>query len=308
MVPPHGGRCPSNREILDLFERALAESRDDPRLARPCSAELAANVAAVRVERIEMTEAWAEEALALARGVGEDVERQVLYALAWTRSLGGHPVDDLCERFRELTEDSAFYMAPSPERVAAQRLVWRGSIAGGAQALNRLLDMADERGEPSSYALQRLHLCELELRAGGWDVAEHLLDEWAESSNASCSSGRCTSGAARSSPPGGASAKRHVSWADEAIARAGRAGRLGRVGGDSARWELQVCWPGPAPRPERCARPGVTRTRGVEDPGVFPAAPELVEMLVELGGLDEAAEAVARLAELAEPQDHPGAA
>ena len=98
-------------------------------------AELAANVAAVRVERIEMTAAWAEEALALARRVGEDVERQVLYALAWARSLGGRPVDDLCERFRELTEDSAFYMAPSPERVAAQRLVWRGCIGEARKAL-----------------------------------------------------------------------------------------------------------------------------------------------------------------------------
>ena len=34
-----------------------------------------------------------------------------------------------------------------------------------------------------SYALQRLHLCELELRAGEWDAAARLLDEWAESSD-----------------------------------------------------------------------------------------------------------------------------
>ncbi len=178
-----GGDVQSNREILDLFERALAESREDPRLRAAVLAELAANVAAVRVERIEMTAAWAEEALALARRVGDDVERQVLYALAWARSLGGRPVDDLCERFRELTEESAFYMAPSPERVAAQRLVWRGCIGEARDALTSLLDMADERGEPSSYALQRLHLCELELRAGGWDAAARFLDEWSESSD-----------------------------------------------------------------------------------------------------------------------------
>ena len=36
-----------------------------------------------------------------------------------------------------------------------------------------------------SYALQRLHLCELELRAGEWDAAAQLLDEWAESTDAS---------------------------------------------------------------------------------------------------------------------------
>ena len=52
----------------------------------------------------------------------------MLYALAWARSLSGRPIDDLCERFRELTGGAAFYMAPSPERVAVQRLVWRGEI------------------------------------------------------------------------------------------------------------------------------------------------------------------------------------
>jgi len=44
-----------------------------------------------------------------------------------------------------------------------------------------LLQQADDRGEAESYALQRLHLCELELRAGDWAAAGHLLDEWAES-------------------------------------------------------------------------------------------------------------------------------
>src|SRR4029450_5645622 len=42
---------------------------------------------------------------------------------------------------------------------------------------------AHARGEPSSYALQRLHVCELELRAAEWAAAERHLDEWAESSD-----------------------------------------------------------------------------------------------------------------------------
>jgi DNA-binding CsgD family transcriptional regulator len=48
-----------------------------------------------------------------------------------------------------------------------------------------------------------------------------------------------------------------------------------------------------------------TRREGVDDPGVFPVAPELVEALVEVRELDEAKAVTARLRELAEAQDHP---
>jgi len=42
-----------------------------------------------------------------------------------------------------------------------------------------LLSVADERGGGRVYALARLHMCELHLRAGEWDAASVLLDEWA---------------------------------------------------------------------------------------------------------------------------------
>jgi DNA-binding CsgD family transcriptional regulator len=48
-----------------------------------------------------------------------------------------------------------------------------------------------------------------------------------------------------------------------------------------------------------------TRREGVDEPGVFPVAPELVEALVELGELDQARAVTARLRELAEQQEHP---
>ena len=44
---------------------------------------------------------------------------------------------------------------------------------------------------------------------------------------------------------------------------------------------------------------------GVEDPGVFPVAPELVEALAELGRLEEAEAVTHRLARLSEEQAHP---
>jgi DNA-binding NarL/FixJ family response regulator len=302
-----GGDVRSNREILDFFEKALAESTEDPRLRAAVLGELAANVAAVRVERIGMTEAWAEEALALARSVDDDAERPVLYALAWARTLGGRPVDDLCDRFRELTEESAYYMAPSPERVAVQRLVWRGSIQEARDALTRLLDMADERGEPSSYALQRLHVCELELRAGGWDAAARLLDEWAESSDKTLllwpMYERCRALLA----VGRGDTADAVRWADEAIARAKQTGcNWDRLEATRALGMSRLL----SREPELAAEAlrwvwAHTENEGVDDRGAFPAAPELVEALVELGEVEEATAVVERLAELAEAQDHP---
>jgi ATP/maltotriose-dependent transcriptional regulator MalT len=46
---------------------------------------------------------------------------------------------------------------------------------------------------------------------------------------------------------------------------------------------------------------------GVDEPGVFPVAPELVHALTELGELDEAESVTDRLAQLAERQAHPWA-
>ena len=48
-----------------------------------------------------------------------------------------------------------------------------------------------------------------------------------------------------------------------------------------------------------------TQREGVEEPGAFPVAPELVEALVELGGADEARAVTERLRELAARQEHP---
>ena len=174
-----GGTVADNDEIQAHLEAALAAAGTVARDRAPVLAEMAENVAAVRVERMQEAEAWALEALRASRRAGPHVERLALYALAWTRSMSGNPIDDLCERFRGVS-DEAFFIAQSPERIAGQRLVWRGEIGPAREALTRLMVMADQRGEPASYALQRLHLCELELRTGGWEEAERLLDEWAE--------------------------------------------------------------------------------------------------------------------------------
>lgn len=300
-----GGDVEDNDEILRLLERALVESGEDQRLRTPVLAELAENVAAIRLERISMAEAWALQALDAA-GVDPDAERLALYALAWARSLGGRAIDDLCERFRAAS-DAAFYVAQTPERVAGQRLVWRGNVDEARDLLMRLWQMADDRGEPSPFALQRLHLCELELRIGAWDAAERLLDEWGESTDrylllwpmyercrALLAVGRGDVGEA-------------VRWSEDAIARGRSTGsrwdqleaqralgtaRLLAGEVEAAAETLRAVW-------EHTVR------QGIEEPGVFPVAPDLVEALVALDELDAASDVTARIAELADAQLHP---
>ena len=300
------GEVSGNDDIQRYLEQALVESGDDVRARASVLADMAENAAVVRVERIAEAEAWALEALPATPGTEPELERRALYALAWTRSLGGRAIDDVSERFRSTSSDPA-YLAHSPERVAGQRLVWRGEIAAARAVLTRQLAEADERGEASSYALQRLHLCELELRAGEWDAAEQLLDEWAESADRELLHWpmyeRCRAllAAGRGFP---AETRR---WGTEAETRASAAGvrwdqlealralataELLVHEADRAAERLHEAW-------EHTVR------EGIGDPGVFPVAPELVEALVERGDLEQARAVTARLQQLAEQQDHP---
>jgi DNA-binding CsgD family transcriptional regulator len=290
-------------EIQVHLERALSEQPDTATRAAAL-ASMAQGVAAVRVERIREAEAWAREAVSTASTTR--VLQSALYALGWTRALAGHSIDDLCDRFRESAE-TALYMAESPERVAGQRLVWRGELSEARTALTRLLAMADERGEPSSYALQRLHLCELELRAGDWAAAERLLDEWALSTDRvvllwpmyeRC---RALVAAGRGRPD---EAER---WAEEAIARADATGvRWDRFESVRALGIVDLLRQEPQKAAERL-RPVWTHMEReeVEDPGVFPVVAELVEALTAVGEHDEAVSVTERLRRLAEEQAHP---
>jgi len=298
------GEVAGNDDVVRYLQRALAESEGDVRLRAIVLAEIAANEALARVERIPDAEERALEALETGRGAGPEVERGALYALAWARSLRGRAIDDLCERFRDVSEAAA-YLAFSPDRAAAQRLVWRGHVGEARATLARLLSLADERGEPVSYTLLRLHLCELELRIGAWDDAARLLDEWSREGELlvwPCYE-RCRAllAAGRGLPD------ETEHWAAKAIARAQRTGlhwdvlEVLRARGIAALL---------AGEPERAVESlrevwEHTRREGADEPGVFPAAPDLVEALVELGELEEAQVVIDRLRELSEEQEHP---
>jgi DNA-binding CsgD family transcriptional regulator len=301
-----GGAVRSNDEIRGFLERALAESEGVPDARAAVLANMSSNEAVIRVERIADAEAWAEEALATVGHRGPEMERWALYTLAWTRSLRGRPIDDLRARFAAAS-DQATYILGSPERIAGQQLVWRGRLDEARALLSSLLSLADIRGETVSYALSRLHLCELELRAGEWDEAARLLDEWAEPSERELLTWPMYERCRALLAVGRGFVDETERWAVEAVTRAEETG----VGWDrleASRARGTAALLGHDPRRAAEELGGVwahTERVGVEEPGVFPVAPELVEALVGLGEIPKARAVSVRLRELADRQKHP---
>src|SRR4051794_32858305 len=291
-------------EIERHLDLALAEESDEPVVRTNALATRSSLAINCSVARLRAAEDWALEALELAPQVGRDAERMALYALGWARAIRGLSIDDLCARSGAAT-DAGSYIVAAPERVAGQRHIWRGELSEARAVLGRLLALADERSEPASYALQRLHMCELELRAGDWPSVARRLDEWEETDADFLIRPmyqRCHALLAA----GLGLPEESERWAADAIARAETVG---------CRWDwletrrAQGMAALLAREPARAAehlRPvwEHTEREGVE-PGVFPAAPDLVEALVELEALDEALAVADRVREHAERCEHP---
>lgn len=291
-------------DYRQCLERARTEAAADPALHASIVARMSSAV--ISVERIAEAEARALEVLPAAENAGPDVERAVLFALAWARALRGRAIDEVCERWNALSATPG-HLAVSPERVAGQRHVWRGELDQARVVFERLLTRSDERGEVISYIWARLHICELALRVGDWQTAQRLLDEWEETAEREffvepyhkrC---RALLAAGRGLP-------------DEALRWS--ADTIGRAEAIDFQWDwleglrargivaLLVGEPVHAVQSLRLAWEHITR-EGVDEPGVFPVAPDLVEALVELGEVDQAHAVTSRLQVLAEQQGHP---
>ena len=298
------GVVSDNDEIRGYLDEALEASGDDETLRATMLLEIAENEVVIRVQRIPTAEAWGLDALPAAEAAGGDLERHALYTLAWVRALRGVSIDDLCARYHDVSE-TASLLGESPERVAAQRLVWRGDLGPGRELLDRLRALADERGESYSYILMRLHLCQLELRAGSWDAAARLLDEWAASSERVMwpMYERCRGllAAGRGFPD------EAEDWAAQTLEKAARTGtNWDRLEALRARGLAALLVQEPGRAAESLAAVWEhTRREGVDEPGVFPVAPELVEALVELERLEDAAAVADRLRALSAEQEHP---
>ena len=300
----NGSAVPTYFDRRAHFEHALAEAGADPALRAHALASMALSTAAEGVERIRDVEAWAGEALEA--GAGPRVERLALRALGWARSLGGRPIDDVCDRFAAASP-GAVQLVDSPEPVAALRLVWRGDLARARVTLTRFLRLADARDESVSYAWMRLNLCELGLRAADWATVSRLLDEWAESADEELlitpTYQRCRALVAAGRGLGDEARR----WAEPALEAAEPLGFRWQV--LESRRALGIAAllahdPGAAAGHLRAVWDHTLR-EGVDEPGAFPVAPELAGALAELGELAEAQAVADRLRGLAEEQEHP---
>ena len=299
-----GGSIRGIPDTERYLDRALAESGGDPRLRALVLAKKSHLVAATATA-VRSAESWAREALPVARATSPELERLALHGLGWARALRGLPIDEVCERFR-VASDAASHITDSPEPVQGLRLLWRGHIGEARAVLTRFLALADARGEEVSYALQRLNLCDLELRAGSWDAATRLLDEWEsadrqlliratyERSRALLAAGRGEADVA-------------ARLAASAYAQAEPGGYAWQMLESLRARGIAALLAGEPERAAECLRRvwSHLEREGVDEPGAFPVAPDLVEALAELGERDEALAAIERLRALSEQQEHP---
>ena len=296
-----GGTVDSHAERARHYAHALAESTGDPDLSARVLAMQAFNDVIVGVERIREASALPDISRA-----GPHVERLTLCVLAWARCLRGQRFDDVCERFRA-SSHGAVHLVDSPEPVMGLRLSWRGEMDQARATTTRFLSLADERGEAVSYTWLRLNLCGLELRAGRWAAAAQLLDEWAESSDRGLLSTPAYQYNRALLAAGRGRSDEVERWATPALADAEARGyRWHALEARRALGTAALLAHDPV-RAADMLRPVWEHTvrEGIDEPGAFPVAGDLVEALVELGERSEALAVTERLIELSEQQQHP---
>jgi DNA-binding CsgD family transcriptional regulator len=276
------------------IERALEAAGGDLELRRRVLALKALSTAAEGVERIPEAIVWGLESLP---------EPDALRALGWARALRGLEIEGVCDQF-EATVGPGAHLIDSPAPLMALRRSWRGEVGPAREETTQFLELAAERGEGVGYAWLRLNLTEIELRAGEWDAAEQLLDEWEASDEgellitptyqrcrALLAAGRGDPEAARrwATPALEEAERRGYTWQILESHRALGAAALLAHDPEQAAGHLRLVY-------AHCQR------EGIEEQGAFPVAADLLEALGELGADDEAAAVRARLAALAHDQ------
>ena len=288
--------------------RAIAESAADPGLHARALAKRVEVLVVHRVRRIVEAEQLASKAVAAARSAAPEAERRALVALAWARVMRGRAIDDLVERSAGVVPAALSLYEGSLERPAGVRLAFRGELTKAREVFRRLLAAADERGESRSGLAFVVQLCEVELRAGRGSAAKRALEDWGQSiglelAEASGALARVQAAlAALRGEPGLATAQAaEVLEAEESGALDWDRLEALRVTGLAALSERD-----PARAISNLAPVWEhTLQEGVEDPGAFPVAGDLVEALAEAGRLEQANEVIGRLGELASEQQHP---
>jgi DNA-binding CsgD family transcriptional regulator len=291
-------------EALSRLDHALAESGGDQELRAQILAETSRMHSITRFCDLDEAEALATESLEVAQLAGPEEERWALCALAWIRFLRGRPFDDLQEQADSVPQGSSLYET-SIEWITGTRLVCRGEFEEARALFGRLSALAEERGEARSGLLMYHGFTEIELRAGNVAGASErmaLSPEWMAFEEAHTDASRMA--VLEALRGRGDDAER---WAAETISTIGPTGMRREV---TEAWRARGIVALFRHEPKEAAealRPIWEHTvqEGIEELGIWPMAPDLVEPLVELAEMDEALAVTERLERLAEDQEHP---
>ncbi len=287
---------------------AIEQANDDPDLRARALARRSLLLAVNRAHRLADAERMASDAVAIARSAAPDVLRRALVALAWVRIMRGKAVDDLLERSAHMPPITSSLYDTSVERPAGVRFAFRGELARSREVLQRLLACADQRGESRSGVICTFQLCEVEMRAGDVHALTRALHDWAQwnalepeapafgtraeavlaalrgdARRATELSAACLE---RAAPPDGSV------WDQLEARRATGLVALLERDPEKAVASIEPVWEH-------------MRREGIDDPGTFPVAGDLVEALAELGRLERARAVIEWLEPLAVDQQHP---
>lgn len=291
-------------EALSRLDRALAECAGDAELRPRVLAEKSKMLSVTRFGDLDEAEALATESLDMAQLAGPEEERWALSALAWIRLLRGRPLDDLREQADSVPQGSSLYET-SIEWIKGTQLVCRGEFEEARRLFERLRSLAEDRGEARSGLLMYHGLTEIELRAGNVAGASELMaisQEWSAFEHENTDASRMAVLEALRGHPDDAER-----WAVETIRSVGPTGMRREV---TEAWRARGIVALLRHEPQQAAevlRPiwEHTMQEGIDELGIWPMAPDLVEALVELGELDETLAVTDRLERLAAEQQHP---
>ena len=292
------------------LELAIAETQSEPELRATALAAKSVLLSVIRVERIDVAETCAHQAKRLATSRGAPLPPQVLQALAWVRVMGGRALDDLMAM--SSPHESASLSESSIDRQLGIRLMFRGQVAKARTVFGKLSALADERGEARFRAAIQIQLSEVELRAGRVRECARLVDqqhEWAALDDLDANWARCQAllAAVKGNPR---DTERWVARVTAMVADSEE--DPGLLWDELEVWRARGIAALLMRRPDRAAEAlGLvwehTNREGINDPGAFPVASDLVEALIGLGRITEAAAVTDRLRGLADSQCHPWA-
>jgi DNA-binding NarL/FixJ family response regulator len=286
-------------------EQALTEAGSDPELRASALGLKIRLLATAHVERLDVAEDLASEALESAQQVGPEATGQMMGEVAWIRLLRGRPLEgnsptEVLSASGSIANDGAL------ARAAGLAHAFRGEVRPARAIFERLRAHTLESGQFFFVLMSDLHLCELAVRAGDIHAANRELEQlsaWDFSIEHATIRARlhalieAVKGAPREADrwigaASEAAKESQLVWDTLEVRRAAGIAALCDQDPERAVEELGAVW-------EHTSR------EHVHNPGVFPVAADFVEALILSGDLTRASAVIETLRRHSIEQNHP---